>query len=233
MITLYGFGSKWGLPDPSPFVIKIQLLLKLAGLPFEENHDGFRRAPRGKLPYLRDGNTIIADSTLIRFYLEKTYKIDFDSNLSPQQKATSWAVEKMLEDHLYFLFVHERWALDENFEAGPAHFFDNIPSLPRALVRWIVRRKVLKTLFLQGTSRYSRAEQAQLRARVFQVLSDLLEMRTYLMGDRPSAVDATAYAFLVCCSCTIFVTPMRDEIQKHPNLVAYMDRLTKTYYSTL
>ncbi len=28
MITLYGFGPAFGLPDPSPFVIKVEVLLR-------------------------------------------------------------------------------------------------------------------------------------------------------------------------------------------------------------
>ena len=35
MITLYTFGPAFGLPDASPFVIKAELLLKLAGLPYQ------------------------------------------------------------------------------------------------------------------------------------------------------------------------------------------------------
>jgi hypothetical protein len=30
MITLYGFGSAYGLPDASPFVTKVEMLLKMA-----------------------------------------------------------------------------------------------------------------------------------------------------------------------------------------------------------
>ncbi len=51
MITFYSFGPYFGLPDASPFVIKAMLLLKFAGLPFEENRHGYTRAPKGKLPY--------------------------------------------------------------------------------------------------------------------------------------------------------------------------------------
>ena len=31
MITLYGFGPAFGLPDPSQFVVKTEVLLKLVG----------------------------------------------------------------------------------------------------------------------------------------------------------------------------------------------------------
>jgi Glutathione S-transferase N-terminal domain len=63
MITLFKFGPKFGLPDPSPFVTKVEFLLKFAGLPYECNLSGFRGAPKGKLPYIRDDNVFIADST--------------------------------------------------------------------------------------------------------------------------------------------------------------------------
>lgn len=50
MITLYTFGPHFGLPDGSPFVTKTMLLLKFAGLPYQENRQGYGRAPKGKLP---------------------------------------------------------------------------------------------------------------------------------------------------------------------------------------
>jgi hypothetical protein len=50
MITLYTFGAHFGLPDGSPFVTKTMLLLKFAGLPYQENRQGYGRAPKGKLP---------------------------------------------------------------------------------------------------------------------------------------------------------------------------------------
>ena len=34
MITLYTFGPTFGLPDPSPFVTKAEMLLELARLPY-------------------------------------------------------------------------------------------------------------------------------------------------------------------------------------------------------
>src|SRR5215813_744512 len=71
MITLYTFGPAFGLPDPSPFVTKAEVLLKMAGLAYQTDPTGFRRAPKGKLPYIDDDGERIADSTLIRWHLEK------------------------------------------------------------------------------------------------------------------------------------------------------------------
>ncbi len=56
MITLYGFGPAMGLPEISPFVTKAHILLQMAGLPYETetSFGGFLKAPKGKLPYIRD-----------------------------------------------------------------------------------------------------------------------------------------------------------------------------------
>ncbi len=101
MITLYGFGPAFGLPDPSPFVTKVDVLLKMAGLEFRTDANGFRKAPKRKLPYIDDGAILVADSTFIRWHIEKKYGFDFDAGLSAEQRAVAWAFEKMAEEHLY------------------------------------------------------------------------------------------------------------------------------------
>ncbi len=64
MITLYAFGPQFSLPDPSPFVTKAEVLLKMAKLPYEIDLKGFRKAPKGKLPYIKDDGELIADFNL-------------------------------------------------------------------------------------------------------------------------------------------------------------------------
>ena len=123
MITLQVFGPGFGLPDPSPFCMKADILLQMSGLPHERKIGNMRRAPKGKLPLIIDAGEIVADSTFIRLHLERKYGIDFDKGLTPEQRGIAWAVEKMLEDHLYWFVVSERWANDSNFNRGPLQFF--------------------------------------------------------------------------------------------------------------
>jgi glutathione S-transferase len=68
----------FGLPDPSPFVTKAEVLLKMAGLAYRIDNTGFRRAPKGTLPYIDDDGERIADSTFIRWHLENKYHIDLE-----------------------------------------------------------------------------------------------------------------------------------------------------------
>src|SRR5207253_11126885 len=102
MITLYGFGPFFGLPDPSPFVLKVEVQLKMAELSFGKARCRPGDAPKGKIPYIEDDGEVIADSTFIRDHIEKKYGLDLDCGLTRDMRARAWAIERMLEDHLYW-----------------------------------------------------------------------------------------------------------------------------------
>jgi glutathione S-transferase len=155
MITLYAFGPAFGLPDPSPFVTKAEVLLKMSGLAYRVDNTGFRRAPKGKLPYIDDGDERVADSTFIRWHLEHKYQIDFEKGLSTEQRAIGWAFEKMAEDNLYWALVDARWFDDANFAKGPKEFFQKIPAPVRRLMIAFIRRRLKRTLNFSALSRSS------------------------------------------------------------------------------
>lgn len=232
MITLYTFGPYFGLPDASPFVIKAMLLLKFAGLPFAENHHGFRRAPKGKLPYIDDEGALVPDSTFIRYHIEQKYGFDFDAGLEPEQKAMAWAIEKMCEDHLYWSLVATRWCDDENFAKGPAQFFKELPAPVRPAVQALIRHKVKKTLYLQGFGRHSRAEQDRLAIADIEALATLLGDKPYLMGERPCGADASVFGFVASILAPAFASKVRTAAEKHHNLIGYRDRILQQYFKS-
>jgi glutathione S-transferase len=231
MITLYTFGPYFGLPDASPFVTKAIMLLKFAGLEYSEDRGGFGKAPKGKLPYINDGGVIVADSTFIRFHIEKKYGFDFDAGLTPEQKAAAWAIEKMCEEHLYFAMVATRWLDDANFATGPAQFFKTVPMPLRPLVQSLVRRKVKKTLNLQGFGRHTPAGRDALAIADIDALAALIGDKAFLMGEKPCGADATVFAFVASFLTPLFNTPIRTATGRHPNLTAYEDRITRLYFS--
>ena len=230
MITLYTFGPAFGLPDASPFVTKAEMLLKLAGLPYHARPGSLRRAPKGKLPYLDDMGRIVADSTLIRWHIEKTYHIDFDAGLSPAERGIAWATEKLMEDHLYWAVARVRWLDQANFERGPAQFFRGVPAPVRGLAERLVRYKVRKTLWGQGLGRHSEQELVALASKGVTSIADILGDKRYLMGDKPCGADATLFAFAGSLLCPTFDTPIRTAAEGHANLVAYMDRMRAEFY---
>jgi hypothetical protein len=150
MITLYAFGPAFGLPDPSPFVTKAEVLMKMAGLAYRMDNTGFRRAPKGKLPYIDDDGERVADSTFIRWHLEHKYHVDFEKGLSTEQRAVGWAFEKMAEDNLYWALVDARWFDAANFAKGPKGFFQKIPAPVRPLMIAFIRRRLKRTLLAKA-----------------------------------------------------------------------------------
>jgi glutathione S-transferase len=230
MITLYKFGPGFGLTDPSPFVMKAETLLKMTNLPYRANTTGFTKAPKGKLPYIEDDGEIIADSTFIRWHIEKKYGIEFDRGLTAEQRAIAWAFEKMAEDHLYWAATDARWLDDANFAKGPATFFRGVPAPVRPLVIRMIRRRVRKNLRAHGMGRHSRSEIVALGAHAIDAMADFLGAKPFFMGAEPTAVDATMFAFAAGILCPVFETPLRTAAERHDNLKRYVGRMTARYY---
>jgi glutathione S-transferase len=233
MITLYSFGSAFGLPDPSPFVTKVAVLLKMAGLTYRTDTTGFAKAPKKKLPYINDDGSIIADSTFIRQHLEAKYRFDFDRGLSPQQKAIAWAFEKMAEDNLYWTLVHARWADDREFNKGPRNFFNAAPAVIRPMIIAMVRRQVRRDLYGQGLGRHSRDEVGSIGTRAIDAIAVQLGQNTCFLGTEPTGVDATIFPMIMGVLCPHFDSPLRTAAERHANLRDYTSRMTARYFPDL
>ena len=66
MITLYKFAPAWGLPTSSPFALKIEAYLRMVDIDYvSEIVARPQSAPKGTIPYIQDGETVIGDSGFI------------------------------------------------------------------------------------------------------------------------------------------------------------------------
>lgn len=231
MITLYGFAPAFGLPDPSPFVMKTEVQLKLAELSFGKARATPAEAPKGKIPFIEDDGEIVADSTFIREHIERKYGVDLDRGLTRDMRARAWAIERMLEDHLYWAILHLRWADDRNFAKGPAHFFGTLPKDSREAVRAGARTRALDALHAHGLGRHSREEIQALGARTVASLAALLGNKPYLLGPEPCGVDATAFAMVAGLLTPWFESDLRRYAETHRNLIAFRDRMMAEHYA--
>lgn len=229
-ITLYTTRASFELPDASPFVIKSEVQLNMAGLAYDRASAIPSQAPNGKLPFINDHDEVISDSTFIRAHIERKYGADLDAGLDARQRAQAWAIERLLEDHLYFAMVWFRWIDHDNFAKGPAHFADGAPEAARAQLRRDMQARKAVELHAQGMGRHTPARIAELGARSIEALSQLLGDQAFLMGESPSGVDATAFGVLASVSTPFFDTPLRRMVEARPNLVAYVARMMQRYY---
>ena len=230
MITLHGFGAGFGLPEISPYVTKTEVHLRLAGLPYVKEASAPQFSPKGQLPWMDDDGELIADSHFIRLHLERKYGIDFDEGLCAVERAQAWAIERMVENQFAWTLIHARWLIPENFAKGPAHFFDQLPPTAQEDTRRQVQGQVAETVRAVGVGRHSEAEILSLGVRSLAALSALLGDKPFLMGTRPTGVDAVVFGVLAGLLTPFFDAPLRDRAMTFGNLTAYVDRIMAGVY---
>ncbi|GJJ00981.1 glutathione S-transferase [Duganella rhizosphaerae] len=233
MITVYGFGPAFGRSEASPFVKKTETLLKLANLPYQKRTGKLLRAPKGKLPYIDDQGVILSDSTFIRWHLEKKYDIDFDTGLSSQQRGVAWALEKLVEDHLYWALVHRVWRDPVNAPKVTAYFFRKLPWPLRPLVGYLARRQAGRNLRAQGMGRHAPAEQLDLVRKTVASIADILGDQPFMLGAQPSAADAAVYPFMESMVAADFDDAFNDIVKSHPNVVRYVATMQERYFAAV
>ncbi len=230
MITLYGFGPGFGLPEISPFVTKTEVQLKMAGLAYRKQRAMPPASPKGQLPFIEDDGERIADSTFIRAHIEQKYGFDFDAGFTLQERAQAWAFERMIEHHLYWALIGARWVDPVNFAKGPAHFFDGVPEDRREKLREDAQFRVAENYLLSGLGRHAPDEDVDLAARSLLALSVQLGEKPFLMGDAPCGADATAFGALAGILTPFFDSKLRTRAEEFANLVGYVDRMMQRYY---
>lgn len=230
MILLYGAGPGFGLPEMSPYTMKTAVQLRMAGLDFILRPAMPAQSPKGQLPFIDDEGEMVADSTFIRLHLEWKYGFDLDAGLDPRQRAEAWAIERMVENHFGWAAAWPRYFLEENFCRGPAHFFDGVPEEQREQLIGQLKARVAANMRAVGVGRHEPDEIEWLGTRSLQSLSAILGDRPYLMGDRPSGVDAIAFAQLAALLTPHFDSPLRRQAEGFLNLSAYTDRMMARFF---
>jgi glutathione S-transferase len=189
------------------------------------------RSASGKIPYVTLPNgEILADSSLIIARLCRDHRVDLDADLSAPERAQAHLVSCMLESHLYFAQLYERFATPEGFACVRRDYFAHLPWPLRALAPLVVRRRALANLHGQGTGRLAREEVAELARADVLTLATVLGDRPHLLGAQPRTVDATALGFLWAATSHPFESAVRTAIESHPNLLDYLARMRAAHW---
>ena len=143
VIKLYQFPPVFGR-NVSPFSLKLETWLKLAGLPYQVvaiRNPG--QGPKGKLPFIEDDDgSFIADSSLIIEHLSRSRGIDLDAGLDARQRAEALALQRLVEEHLYFVLVWSRWLDPEGWPTLAPALLGSIPPPLRQLAAIALRRRI-------------------------------------------------------------------------------------------
>ncbi len=234
MIQLVQFAPAFGLPNASPFCMKLETWLRMAGLPYTAVNDSMRvmKAPKGKLPYIVDDDgTQVADTTLVIEHLTRRHGVPLDAALTPAERAVATAFQRLFEENLYWALIHTRWADAAGWALTQQAFFGDMPAPLRWFVPMLARRGVLAQMRGQGLGRHRVEEIHAIACRDLTAVADFLADKPYLMGEAPTSIDAVAYAFLANILWAPLDTPLRRHAQARPALEAYCARMKARYYA--
>lgn len=231
MIRLHQFPPAMGLPNASPFCLKLETWLRMAGLEFEpcyEMNPG--GAPNAKFPWIEYSGERVADTALIIERLKSSVPVQFDDWLSADQRGVTQAYGVMLEEHLYWCIFYFRWVDERYWPMTRREFFASLPPGVRSLVPIVVRRNSVRQVNAQGMGRHDTEQVSRFAARDLDALAGLLGDQPYMLGERPSSLDASAFGFLANILYPDMPTPLQGHLKSLPNLAGYCDRIRDAYY---
>lgn len=231
MITLYQFPPVWGLPNASPFCMRVENFLRMTALPYDVKYlRDPRKAPKGKLPFVKIDGQIIADSEIIIDNLKQKTNNLLDKDLTEEQKALGQLIEDSLCDHLYWLLVYMRWQDDLGWKQIKPAYFSHLKGLQKYFVPALVRKQTIKQLYAQGIGRHKREEVIAMGYKTIDALAIILGSKKYFLGNEPSSVDATAFAFIANFLHAPQDNPLKARIAKHANMQTYCEHMGRLFY---
>ena len=232
-ITVYQFSRAWGLPNASPFCMKLEGYLKLGGVPYKivEQNDP-RKGPKNKIPYVKIDRQIMGDSEQIYEFLNSHHVIDLDEPLTEQERAIQHAMRSMCEESLYFVMLYSRWMDDANWDQVRDTLFAAMPKLIRPIITTQIRKKMQSDLISQGIGRHNLAEVYSIGAKHVNALGSYLGERNWFGGEQPVKLDVVAVSYLANILKPPIETPLQETVKMWPNLVSFTDRALKEIYGS-
>lgn len=230
MIQLFQYKPRFGM-NSSPFCLKIELVLKILNIPFEIIDDYSKASPpKGKLPYIKDGDKIISDSYFILKYINETYQKDLDQKLLADQKAFSYAFIKMIEEHLYWIIVYSKW-IDENnaYLTKEAYLEDEPAEMNEALIFYISKSK--RDLEGIGIGLHIPEEIYELGIRALESIEFMIKERkgNFIFGDEPALIDIVTFSFIWQIIKPPIFSPLRKFIDTSKIIKQYITFLQNTW----
>jgi glutathione S-transferase len=215
-LTLHRPPPAWELRSLSPFAVKLEAYLRLAGLPYVAKGADPRRSPTGKVPYVRlaDG-TLLTDSQAIVAHLEAGLgAAALDAGLSAGEAARAHVVRRTLEEATYWHIVALRWHDDAGWPHTRTAFAGVLPPVVGPLALPLIRRQVRGSLWAQGTTRHAPAQRVAHALADFAAVEALADpVGPFFSGAAPRTVDGVVYAFVNAVLGFPGASPVKDGLR--------------------
>ncbi|KAJ3233515.1 metaxin 1 [Chytriomyces hyalinus] len=229
---LFAWGPAWGLDSFDPFCMSVQCYLSLSCASWVcTKSSNPKISPSGELPLLRDGTIPVAGrANIIRHLKRKGF--DLDANLTPLQLAQSASFINLIETKLYDSLLHTLFMDAKNYSEDTLRVYSKqLDFVRRFYVPEVLKKRVVGRLAgyrMMLDHNQELVNEVYLNAKdVFQALDDKLGDQLFFFGDKPTTLDAVAYAHLSLHALPLLTNPKLHAILtfSFPNLIAYITRM--------
>ncbi|XP_046996883.1 failed axon connections [Schistocerca americana] len=235
VVYLYQFSRTPLIPSLSPYCLKVETWLRLAGIKYENvDHKMKFRSKKGQLPFVELNGEEIADSTIILKELGQRFGKDLDAGLTNDQKNVSHAMISMIENHLVWVVAWWRTKYPDNvikgYKVNLQHALGS--KIPNGILNFFFKftfaRKGAKKVKAQGIGVHKPEEIIEFGQNDLKVLSDMLADKPFFFGDEPTTLDVVAFSSL---AQIYFIEKevqysLRDYMQENcANLVGHVNRM--------
>ena len=253
-LILHRWPSAWGLPSLSPECVAVEAYLRLAGLRFAcEDCKTPYASPSGQLPALDQCSDIVGEDAggskdgaardhtgalaarRIADHLSKKVA-NLDAHLeSATDRAHLAAYLALAESKLATATAHYTWIDKDRFNAHTREAYGAAFPAPLSyIIPWLWRRRAARRL--GASSNTSGGDDVAIRAGAadaYAALSVFLRDRggdAFMFGAKPTSLDAVVFAHLSFHALAPVGDALREELKKHPNLVAYVERVRRATF---
>ncbi|MGE0484186.1 MAG: glutathione S-transferase family protein [Gammaproteobacteria bacterium] len=238
-MKVFGLAKTWDFPDASPYVCKLVTWLRLVDIDYELVYvpwpEMIERAPRRSVPWIEDDDgEVVHDSQRIIDRLTAKRGITIDAHLGPRERAEMRAWQRLLEDHYYWAgLVQMRWVEDHNWALYKLELAAELEPSPEVEQFFQDIRDYLVGEFRgHAVGKMTLDEVRAVACEDLDALAARLGDQPWLLGARPSSVDAVLYACLLQTYATHCTSPVVDYARTKANLLAWFERVRACYWST-
>lgn len=238
VVYLYQFCRSGVCPSVSPFCLKVETWLRVAGVKYENvDHKMKFKSKKGLLPFVELNGSEIADSDIIIRELSKQFHKDLDENLTREDRVLSHALCIMLDHHLSWINLWWRGNnAGEFLKESKMNLQQALGSrIPNGLLTFLFKLKLRGkkcAASTQGIGVHKPEEIYEFGQRDLERLNEYLGGKPYFFGEEPSVLDCVAFSHLVqVLTSHGDKYPLRVFVEeKCPQLKSFVERMKERYW---
>ena len=228
VVYVFTYTPSGQVPNPSPFCMKVLLYLKHRNIPHVQRYDLYP-GPRGLLPYIELNGVGYSDSTFIMQMLDSHFKGKNHPSLSVKAKAdqaVSTAVQRILENSLYWSLLRFRWYEEEGWAITSSNLvFNAVPKPFVPFIKHMAQKQTCAKMEKVGILQYTKEEVQSMCERDLAAISHFLGDKEYFHGEQMTETDLIVFSF----TANLYYFPLQDSItkamRKHKNLREFTERM--------